>query len=551
MEDPYDNRSIPADPLDSRYDPNDLADLENLSPPEVDYYAVLNLSKTASDEEIKDSYKRLSRIFHPDKHSDPTLKAAAETKFHVINKAFEVLSNPQLRAAYDEYGEEGLNTRWNSGHRVRNPQELREEYVRQAREKREMELENLIHPKNEVTVNVNATSLFRNEQELSPFLGTAYATRSSGGFLRALRKLEVLQVHAKSSFENQIGSRTRLIVAGQMTSRTSMGAGNVVGTIRHTFSEKFNVEVGSSLLGPRVPVFKTTYSIDPMTFVTGTAHVRNFQGPPPIVMTFGRRVTKTATGYMTVRTGEWAIGSWGPIFERRREFSSMALGVTSQNEDRAYQFEVQTGIMQSHVSVDHTWTIDNTTKVRVGGSLSTAAGINASIGGDRKVTQNTKVGMAVEVGLSGGVVFTLKVKRFGQSLTVPIILSGQFNPRIAFLATIAPLCAVTALDVAYVKPKRRRERAERIKELRTVHADFIATQKKEADEAIELMRGLTTEKTQQEQEKDGLVIVEAWYGNLNAEPELGLVADVTVAVRALVNNSQLIMPAGHSKVTDC
>ena len=49
MEDPYDNWSIPADPLNSHYDPNDLADLENLSPPEVDYYAVLNLSKAVSN----------------------------------------------------------------------------------------------------------------------------------------------------------------------------------------------------------------------------------------------------------------------------------------------------------------------------------------------------------------------------------------------------------------------------------------------------------------------------------------------------------------------
>lgn len=110
---------------------------------------------------------------------------------------------------------------------------------------------------------------------------------------------------------------------------------------------------------------------------------------------------------------------------------------------------------------------------------------------------------------------------------------------------------MTALDVAYVKPKRRRERAQKIKELRTVHAEFIATQKKEADEALELLRESTLEKTRQELEKDGLVVIEAHYGNLSAALGLGLVADVTIAVQALVNNSQLIMPAGHSKVMHC
>ncbi|KAI7817740.1 hypothetical protein BC939DRAFT_402258 [Gamsiella multidivaricata] len=539
---------MPSDPTGGNYDTDDLVDLENMKPPQLDYYAVLNLSKTASEDDIKDSYKRLSRIFHPDKHSDPALKQAAETKFHVINKAFEVLSNPQLRTAYDEYGEEGLNTKWEVGHRIKTPQELREEYARLAREKKEMELESLIRSKNDFTININATRVFNNQEALSPFGGTSYAKRSSGGFLSALKRTEIMQLYMKNSFETQFGPRTQLIVGGQMTARSGMGGGNVVGTIRHTFSEKLNVELGSSLLNPRIGVFKGTYSIDPLSFITGTAQVRNFQGPAPLVLTFGRRITKGATGYMTYRTGEWAIGSWGPVFERRRDFSSLALGMSSQDENRAYQVEVQTGIMQSHLSVDHTWTLDSSTKVRVGGNLSTTAGINASIGGDRKVTEHTKIGLAVEVGLSGGVAFNFKVKRLGQSVTVPIVLSAQFNPKLAFWAVVAPICAVTALDVAYVKPKRSRERAQKIQELRKAHAEFIAAQKKEAEEAIELLRESTMRKTRQEQEKDGLVIVEAVYGNLNAAPELGLVTDVTIAVQALVNNSQLTMPGGHSKV---
>jgi DnaJ family protein C protein 11 len=64
-----------------------------------------------------------------------------------------------------------------------------------------MELENLLRSKTDITTNVNATRLFAHEQELSPFSGTAYATRNSGGFLQALKKIEILQVNIKSSFE--------------------------------------------------------------------------------------------------------------------------------------------------------------------------------------------------------------------------------------------------------------------------------------------------------------------------------------------------------------
>lgn len=132
---------------------------------------------------------------------------------------------------------------------------------------------------------------------------------------------------------------------------------------------------------------------------------------------------------------------------------------------------------------------------------------------------------------------------------MPIVLASEFNPRLVLWATILPLCAVTALDMGYAKPKKRRERQAKLKELREVHAEFIATQKKEAQEAIELLRESTNRKTLLEQDCDGLVIIEAVYGNLQAALELGLVTDVTIPVQALVNNSQLSMPGGHSKVS--
>lgn len=67
-------------------------------PNQKDYYAILGVSKTASDEEIKAAYKKLVKQYHPDLH--PGDLAAAE-KFKEINEANEVLSDKQKRAAYD------------------------------------------------------------------------------------------------------------------------------------------------------------------------------------------------------------------------------------------------------------------------------------------------------------------------------------------------------------------------------------------------------------------------------------------------------------------
>ncbi|WP_372756459.1 DnaJ C-terminal domain-containing protein [Mariniflexile sp.] len=68
----------------------------------LDYYNILGLSKTASEQEIKKAYRKLARKYHPD--LNPNNKEA-EKKFKEINEAHEVLSNPDNRKKYDEYGE--------------------------------------------------------------------------------------------------------------------------------------------------------------------------------------------------------------------------------------------------------------------------------------------------------------------------------------------------------------------------------------------------------------------------------------------------------------
>jgi curved DNA-binding protein len=68
----------------------------------IDYYKVLGVDKSASEEDIKKAYRKLARKFHPD--VNPNDKTA-ESRFKEINEANEVLSNPEYRKKYDAYGE--------------------------------------------------------------------------------------------------------------------------------------------------------------------------------------------------------------------------------------------------------------------------------------------------------------------------------------------------------------------------------------------------------------------------------------------------------------
>lgn len=71
-----------------------------------DYYKVLEVARTATEAEIKKAYRRLAMKFHPDRNPNDH---EAEDKFKEAKEAYEVLTDQQKRAVYDQYGHEGLN----------------------------------------------------------------------------------------------------------------------------------------------------------------------------------------------------------------------------------------------------------------------------------------------------------------------------------------------------------------------------------------------------------------------------------------------------------
>lgn len=70
----------------------------------ADYYDLLGVARDADADTLKRAYRRLARQYHPDINKDP----GAEDKFKEIGRAYEVLSDPQTRARYDQFGEAGL-----------------------------------------------------------------------------------------------------------------------------------------------------------------------------------------------------------------------------------------------------------------------------------------------------------------------------------------------------------------------------------------------------------------------------------------------------------
>lgn len=86
----------------------------------VDYYKILGVDKTASDDAIKKAYRKLARKYHPDVNPND---AEAHKKFQQINEANEVLSDPEKRKKYDQYGKD-----WKHADQFEQARQQRQQY---------------------------------------------------------------------------------------------------------------------------------------------------------------------------------------------------------------------------------------------------------------------------------------------------------------------------------------------------------------------------------------------------------------------------------------
>ncbi|PKI84548.1 hypothetical protein MVES_001411 [Malassezia vespertilionis] len=536
----------------------------------------------ASLDQIRDAYKTLAVAFHPDKHPDPTNKEMAEDTFRSIQKAYEVLSDPERRAVYDHFGEQGLQSTWSVAVRGQSPAEMRAEFERQSRMRQAADAESMVRSRGEFNATINASSLFMDRPPLSPLRRRIAPLTWS----ERLAIVHAIQLIGKHSFDMQVSNTTSASISGQMLSRGSAGGGNLVGTLKTQWSPQYLSEITATMLKPHVLTAKGQYTVDENLFFNYALVSTMLAAPPSVTVTWGQRLSSksTLTGFTSLKTGPYTIGGWGagpdglPIHE---DTGMLVVGVTKQDSPHT-GWTTQMTLSDTDQSLGYEWNmrILDGIIVRSGISLGTGIGFSVFTNGERRITEHIRLLLGVECGLGTGVLFKVRVSRLGQRVVLPILLSPTFRPNLAMAATLLPAAAIALSHYLYFMPMRQRKRAERITELRRENIGVIEQRRTAAEQTRELLRGQAEKRASTEIGRQGLVVVQAYYGRLDLFPALMDVPedvladneqlarlcnrmpdmpvdtlsahqplwwDARIQLQMLVNQSQLIIPAGRSK----
>lgn len=227
------------------------------------YYALLNVDREASPEQIRDAYRSLAIACHPDKHTGEEAKTAAQARFHEIQAAYDVLSNRESRTIYDHFGEEGLNFTWTVAVRDASVDQLKAEFeMQQARQKAEA-AEGKGTSSAEYTAQYDASSFFAPAAMIPRMPDRLDKPVSLQDRLRASRALALAGRHGWEIFSLPF---LRLDVTGEMSVRGNrLGEGLFCAKATSVWSPKLSTQVRWSLVGPRVATLDAIYQMDEFT----------------------------------------------------------------------------------------------------------------------------------------------------------------------------------------------------------------------------------------------------------------------------------------------
>ncbi|XP_014677927.1 PREDICTED: dnaJ homolog subfamily C member 11-like [Priapulus caudatus] len=490
---------------------------------EDDYYAFLNLPRSASTSEINSAFRRASRLYHPDKHPDDKVKA--EEMFTRAKRAHEVLSDERRRAIYDTLGVKGLETDgWEVVQRTKTPAEIREEYEQLAQEREERRLQQRTNPQGTFVVGVDATDVFER-----------YVPDDEEEYEHSrLPNLEINQMALTQSIDAMLTSKDTVTVQGSLSVHNGTGNGSFSAVFRRILSARSWGEVGASAgSGPGLHCKAyTTFANKMFATMSGSMQFAAAGVRPAATAIVGRHLDTHTLGYIAWRAGSPASLTTCLVWDTSTHHAAVSLcfGVPTSYAMLAYtrRFEAADA------------------KLRLAAKVGTFGAL-LEYGAERKLTAHSSLGATMSVGVPSGVTLKVKLHRASQTYVFPIHLAESVVPAAVLYGTVAPLVAYYAARALLYHPWLLRQRRRHAEETREKHATTLAQRRREAEAAVALMAATVARVLELETQRHGLVIMQAWYGLLVTETSrqaAGKVIDVTVPLQCQVKDSKLVLHEG-------
>ncbi|ORX50062.1 DnaJ-domain-containing protein [Piromyces finnis] len=537
----------------------------------MDYYAILNVPKTATQDEIKNAYKKLCILYHPDKHSSDINKTVAQREFQKINKAYDILGNTKNKIIYDKYGEKGLDKTWDIGPLYKTPEQILSEFESQVKFKKEMELEHILKSRGEIKLTFDASGQVRqpmsphyvapNQPHIYPHYGKhpmpAHPPPPPKPVTRGLAELLHLPILQNTlifhSWQNDITPKDSINFTGQAFSHQGMNIVSVIGTLSHTINSSLVTEVSTCLGSQPYIQGRVIKNFTSDCFITSTATMSTVDAPPNFTFVAGRQISPNYTGMISYNTGHYSLGQWGKK-QKPGEASSVTLTLIRRKGKTNIQGSVTVGLMESHIRLSYAKSLTKHLRLKLHALLSSFSGGNFGVAFDRKVTKFSGVGFGLNCSSIAGFSVQLRYSRLGQTITLPIIISHDLTIHVLFWGSIIPLSAVYFFNQYVLIPYQKNDLKRKIDIIKTANSDILAQRKKEAEESIRLMSETIEKKINIEKQNDGLIIIEGLYGdakllkkmkkltyqqNQPNKPLPDEIIDVTIPLQNMVNKSQL------------
>lgn len=338
------------------------------------------------------------------------------------------------------------------------------------------------------------------------------------------------------SIEVPLAENNTAILSGNLNVSNGQGNGRFNLSARRILSSKGWIELDMSAGNGAGFGGKGLRNFGKRFFVNGSLNFSMRQNTivPTLVGSLAVQLDRHTVGYLTYTVAGLST-SLSTVLER--------------NSEKNYvNFNISVGLPHSFIGCNYIRRMaDYEAKVKLSGRVGTF-GFLTEYGLEKKVSKYSSVHASVMLGVPSGVALKIRFIRSSQSYNFMIQLSEEIIPAAVFYATAVPIISYFILKKCILEPMEAEQHKKTVEKKKEVNEQKLQQKRMEAEKEVSLMQALYERICSEEESKDGLIILYAFYGKFDDEnydleelvaEDSSLFIDVKIPLQCLTKNSEI------------